>query len=170
MTRKLVLIRHAKSAEGPADIDRPLTPRGRRDAAAVGRLLAENEVVPDRIVVSPALRARQTWEAAQSELLRAVEVVVDDRIYDNQEAALFEVIHDAPDSVQTLALVGHNPSFAAFAESLDDVTGADGERQDLHDGFPTSGVAVFEVPGAWAELRPRTATLKTFDVARGDST
>ncbi len=164
--RHLVLVRHAESADGPIDIERPLAARGRRAAAAVGRSLAQAGIVPDRIIVSPALRARQTWERAQSELTATVEVVIDGRIYNNDVALLFDVIRDTPADVHALALIGHNPSFAELALVLDDGTGDEDARQDVLAGYPAGGVAVFEIPAPWDEMRPASATLTSFSVPR----
>lgn len=170
MTRQqLVLVRHAKSEDGPIDIERPLAGRGRRDAVAIGQLLARAGIVPDRVVVSPARRAQQTWDGAQSELAAPVEIVVDGRIYDNTLTALFEVVRDTPAGVRTLALVGHNPSIAELAHVLDDAAGDGEARKELFAGYPTGGVAVFEVTVAWFEVKPHSATLRTFAVPRGRS-
>jgi phosphohistidine phosphatase len=165
----LVLIRHAKSADGPTDIDRPLASRGRRDAGAIGRLLVQEGIVPDRVVVSPARRARQTWDRAQAELRDVIEVAVDERIYDNHVAGLLEVIAGTPVSVQTLAMVGHNPSFAELADALDDREGDRDARHQMLAGYPTAGVAIFELSDPWAEVHPRSATLRIFAVPRGSS-
>jgi len=164
--QQLVLIRHAKAADGPTDIERPLAPRGRRDAGALGRLLARAGIELDRVVVSPALRARQTWDGAQAQLSALVEVVVDQRIYDNEVDALFELTRDTPPRVHTLGLVGHNPSFAELAHLLDHTRGDAEARQELRAGYPTTGVAVFDIVGSWAELGPHSATLRIFTVAR----
>lgn len=170
-TLRLVLIRHAKAEVGDNDLDRGLTPRGRRDAAAVGAFLARTGIELDQVVVSPALRARQTWEYAQAELPGAVPTSSDERIYDNSVQALLDVIHDTADGVRTVALVGHNPSFAALAGALDnpDDSGGDaGARAGLRIGFPTAAVAVFVLTGQWSDLRPGAATVVSFDVPRRD--
>ena len=93
--RRLILIRHAKADAGVVDLERPLTARGESDAAAAGRLLARAGAVPDRAVLSPARRARQTWEAVQAGLAEPVEAVIDERIWDNDVAALFQVVAEA---------------------------------------------------------------------------
>ena len=69
-TRHLIVLRHAKSAwpQEVADQDRPLGPRGLRDAPAAGRWLREHGFTPDRIVCSPTRRTRQTWELVAHEL------------------------------------------------------------------------------------------------------
>lgn len=166
-TRTLVLIRHAKSADGSVDIERTLTGRGMRDARAIGAWLAETGIMPDRVVVSPAVRARQTWDAAAAALPDPPEPQIDDRIYDNALDALLEIVHETPEQVRTLALVGHNPSFGDFAYQLDDESGDPEPRQEVLAGFPTSAVAVFEVPGAWSELELHAATLRHCVAPRG---
>src|SRR5215204_6056952 len=118
-TRQLVLVRHAKSGEGAVDRDRPLADRGVAEAPAVGRWLAGHRIAPDRVVVSPARRARQTWELAAAELGPAVRPVIDDRVYRNTVEDLLEVVRDTPAEVTTLAIVGHNPGLQDFAIALD---------------------------------------------------
>ncbi|MDQ1729909.1 MAG: phosphohistidine phosphatase [Pseudonocardiales bacterium] len=164
--KQLVLIRHAKAADGPVDLERPLTDRGRRDAGAIGQFLARAGISLDLVVVSPALRARQTWERAQSELAGTVPLDLDGRIYDNQADSLIEVIHDTPAELRTIALVGHNPSFEVLAQELDDGQGDPEARQRLRSGYPTGGIAVFELSGTWSDLRPGSATLREFAAPR----
>ncbi len=167
MTKRIVLIRHAKTEQGPVDIERALTDRGRRDATAIGELLRQGGITPDRVVVSPALRARQTWNSAQAELADIAELNVDDRIYDNDVDGLFDVIRDTPAEVETLALVGHNPSFEQLALALDDGNGDRDAAEGMHSGYPTSAVAVYEISAAWADVVPHEGTLRTFAVPRG---
>lgn len=167
---RLILVRHAKAEAGVVDVTRQLAPRGKSDAAAAGRLLARAGIAPDRVALSPATRARQTWDGIQAGLAERVEVVVDERIYDNVMAGLVEVIADvgaAGSVIGCLALVGHNPSIAELAAALDDGEGDPEARVRLRAGFATSGVAVFEVTGGWDDLALRSATLLSFDVARG---
>jgi phosphohistidine phosphatase len=169
--RRLILIRHAKAEAGAVDLERPLTSRGVSDAAAAGLLLARAGVVPDRAVLSPARRARQTWDGVQAGLAEPVEAVIDERVYDNHVAALLQVIADVEVNVDAvvgcLVLVGHNPSFAELAITLDDGQGDQQARQRLRVGYPTSGVAIFELTGGWDELAPESATLLGFDIGRG---
>lgn len=163
----LILIRHGKAAEGEVDIERPLTDRGRRDGAAVGRFLAAEGVRIGQAAVSSALRARQTWDAVQADYVGSVDLVIDDRIYDNEVTELLEVIQETADDVEVLALVGHNPSFEQLAHALDDGTGDSQARQTLNSGFPTSGVAIFECAPSWSGVRPQTAILRRFTAGRG---
>jgi len=115
---------------------RKLTDRGRRDAAAIGEWLTSTGVVPDAVVVSPATRARQTWELTGIDTT----VTVDERIYDNRPENLLAIAREADESVRTLAIVGHNPSIEWFLS-----------RQGGAGDVPTGTVVVFEVDGAWAD-------------------
>jgi phosphohistidine phosphatase len=166
MSRVLVLIRHAKSAEGPVDIERELNPRGMRDRGAVGQWLQGQAITPDRVVVSPAARARLTWAGA-APFVTAPEPEIDERIYDNDADLLLDIVRETPAEVRTVVLVGHNPSFGSLASSLDDGSGNADARQDLLTGFPTSAVAVFELDGEWPDAAPRALRLIAHAVPRG---
>jgi phosphohistidine phosphatase len=135
-THRLVLIRHAKTELGSPDEKRQLTDRGRRDAVAIGAWLRAKDFVPDLVVVSPATRARQTWELTRID----APVTVDQRVYDNSLSDLSAVIGETDESVSTLAVVGHNPSIEAFAVTH----GGVGE-------ISTATVAVFNVDDSWAD-------------------
>ena len=63
--RHLILLRHAHAepaSTGQADFDRPLSPRGLAEAEAAGAWLAEQSLLPDRVLCSPARRTRETLE------------------------------------------------------------------------------------------------------------
>jgi phosphohistidine phosphatase len=141
--RTLVVLRHAKSdwSGGEADRDRPLAGRGRRQAPEAGAWLAENLDNVDLAVVSPAVRARETWRLASAELSRPPEVRVDDRVYAAWGRGLLAVVADLPPEASTVALVGHNPSVEDLVEQLV------GEWVRM----PTSALAVVEWDGAWSD-------------------
>ena len=159
-----MLVRHATAASGPVDADRPLTGRGARDAAAIGSWLDRTGSVPDRVVVSPALRAVQTWEQANGELPQPRQPAVDPRVYDNTLDALLAAVRDTPEDVQALAVVGHNPSLGELAVALDDGQGDPAARRRLEAGLPTGAVAVFTLGTPFAAITPGAATLAAFAV------
>jgi phosphohistidine phosphatase len=167
VARTLLLVRHAKAvAHAATDEVRPLAARGVHDAQAAGRWLVEQQLIPDHGVVSPALRAVQTWEQIRSALGAEPSVETDDRIYDNSVESLFAVVQDVADDAAILAIVGHNPSIQAFALALDDGSGAPHARADLTDAYPTTGIAVLTVDVNWADLTPGGATLRAFATPR----
>jgi phosphohistidine phosphatase len=131
----LVVVRHAKSdwSGSHADRDRPLAPRGRRQAAEAGRWLATHGPDLDLAVVSPAERARATWELVSGELAAPPPVRVAQAAYTFDGAALRELV--AGVEAETFALVGHNPAVEELLELLT------GEARPM----PTSCVAVVDL-------------------------
>jgi phosphohistidine phosphatase len=166
-TRRLVLVRHSKAAAGSPDIDRPLSDRGIDDAAAVSRWLISLGLTPDRVVVSTALRAQQTWEVAARAHHASSPIVIDARIYDNTVEDLLAVIRSTPETIATLILVGHNPSMGELADVLDDGAGDPTARAAIARSYPTSGVCVFDVAAEWPLVDAADGTVTSFTAPRG---
>jgi len=166
-THRLLLVRHAQAADGPADVDRPLTETGALNARAIGAWLAEARLAPDRVLVSPARRALETWDGAAPMVVPKPDPVVDPRIYDNSVETLLAAIGETGEDVQVLVVVGHNPSIGELARALDDGQGSAAARGDVEADFPAGAVAVFSLVVPFAELASGTATLEDFAVPRG---
>ncbi|MFI6489015.1 SixA phosphatase family protein [Streptomyces sp. NPDC050564] len=167
--RRLVALRHAKSAWPAAvpDHERPLAPRGRRDAPAAGRALADADCLPDLALCSTAVRARQTWELAAEQWGTPPTVRLDARLYGADVPELLEVLHEVPDQVRTLLLIGHNPGLEELVLELAG-DGLDDALAQVRQKFPTSAVAVLAWHGSsWRELAPGTALLTEMLVPRG---
>ncbi|MGX1542340.1 SixA phosphatase family protein [Streptomyces adustus] len=167
--RRLVVLRHAKSAwpEGVSDHRRPLAPRGRRDAPAAGRALAEADFLPDLALCSPALRARQTWDLAAAEWGTPPPVRYDPRLYGAGAPELLDVVRETPPEIETLLLVGHNPGLEELVLDLAD-DGLDGALEEVRAKFPTSAIAVLAWYGStWRALAPGSALLTSMTVPRG---
>ena len=165
--RRLLLIRHATAADGTVDADRPLTGSGVRNAGAIGAWLLQAELTPDHVLVSPALRAAQTWEQAGTRLDGVPQPVPDARIYDNTVEQVLATIREAPDDAGIVAVVGHNPSIGELSAILGDGGGSPEARRAVDRGFPAGGIAVFVLPGPFAAVEPGCATLTDF-VVPGD--
>jgi len=90
--KRLYLVRHAKSSwdhPGLEDFDRPLNKRGMRDAPKMGEYLAEQRILPQIIVSSPARRAHATATSLAVALqVPPADTVEDDRIYAAATATL----------------------------------------------------------------------------------
>lgn len=165
---RLVLLRHAKSAyPDVADHDRPLAPRGRRDAPVAGRWLRDAGLVPDQVVCSTARRARETWELARGGLGTAPPVRYEAQVYQAGADGLLHLVRGAPDAAGTLLIVGHNPAVQELALLLSG-RDADAERDGrLRVKFPTSAIAVLEAAGPWSGFQPGAGLLTHF-VTPGD--
>ncbi|MFJ9349169.1 SixA phosphatase family protein [Streptomyces sp. NPDC101237] len=167
--RRLVVLRHAKSAwpEGVPDPLRPLAARGRRDAPAAGRALADSDCLPDLVVCSTAVRTRQTWELVSGQWGTPPPVRLDGRVYAAGVPALLEVVREVPPEVETLLLVGHNPGLEQLVLELAG-DGLDDTLERVREKFPTSAIAVLAWHGrAWTALEPGTALLTEVIVPRG---
>ena len=167
------LLRHAKAAPdapvGGSDHDRPLAPRGRRDAAALGLRLRSGDLgfgagaTPDLVLASTAARTSATAQAVASALGLPVERR--QRLYYGSPTdmldelrALDSALEDGPHAVM---VVGHNPATHTLALELladDDEAG----RAAL-DAFPTCAVALLHAGVArWRDLAYGTAALVGF--------
>jgi phosphohistidine phosphatase len=148
--RRLMLLRHAKTeSEAPTgrDQDRRLDERGRRDATDIGSWIGRHPPSPDIVLVSPAVRAQQTWnlaaEAMQDHAPQPQAETVAG-LYGADPAQLLQMVRmaSATDPRQ-LMLVGHNPGMHELALALAGSGDADGRRA-LADNLPTSGLVVFD--------------------------
>jgi phosphohistidine phosphatase len=176
--RRLVLLRHAKSAwPDMPDHERPLARHGQRDAPVLGRWLRTAGLVPDLVLCSTARRARETWQLAQSGLGAAPPVRFDDRVYEASAAALLDLIRRESGAAETLLVVGHDPAIPGLALTLaeaapDERTGAGsgavpaGMLDRMRAKFPTAAIAVFGCAGSWDGLGPGSARLACFITPR----
>ena len=166
-TRQLILLRHAKSAwpDDVPDHDRPLAPRGRRDAPAAGRWLRESGYVPDRVLCSTARRARDTWQMAEEKLDAHPATLFEDRIYGASTADLLDLARETPARVRTLLIVGHDPAMRELTLELADDQPGDAEAYavgQVRAKYPTGAIAVLSFAGDWSELSPGQAQLNHF--------
>jgi phosphohistidine phosphatase len=149
--RRLMLLRHAKTekdAPSGRDRDRRLDKRGKNDAAEIGGWIGQHPPFPDLVLVSPAVRAHQTWEIAWEEAMkeRAPQPQVEllPELYGAAASQLLQTIRTASlADPQRLMLVGHNPGMQELALALAGSGDAAG-RKALADNLPTSGLAVFD--------------------------
>lgn len=167
--RRLVVLRHAKSAwpDGVPDHQRPLAPRGRRDAPAVGAALVDADCLPDLALCSTAVRARQTWELASGQWGTPPPVRHDRRLYAADVPDLLDAVREVPPEVETLLLIGHNPGLEQLVLALAG-DGLDDTLDVVRVKFPTSAIAVLAWHGTgWEALAPGTAVLTSVTVPRG---
>jgi phosphohistidine phosphatase len=165
--RRLMLLRHAKTendAPSGQDQDRRLDDRGRLDAAAVGGWIGRHPpFVPETVLVSPAVRAQQTWEIVRDAIKTQPRVEFPGDLYGADPAQLLQIIRmaEATDP-QILMLVGHNPGMHELALALAG-SGDAAAKKALEDNLPTTGLAIFEFAiEDWNEVAFRRGTLVRF--------
>ena len=109
---ELILMRHAKLDwySHTADIDRPLSDRGARDAIRMGAHLNKLHLVPDRMVVSTAQRTQETASLLLNNLaVDEKNIVLDKALYLADLDTLCETIALYAVDNQRLLILAHNP-------------------------------------------------------------
>ena len=153
---RLWLLRHAKAGPySPHDFARPLAPRGRRNAPAMGRKLEELGCAPKRVLCSAGRRAVETLCAVLPFLPADLRIDVLHSLYTFSSATLLRHLRELPREAGDLMVVGHNPALQETALRLAG-SGEAGALAALHGKFPTCAVAELEFGGAspdhgWAE-------------------
>ena len=163
--RTLMLLRHAKAvvADGKIrDRDRPLAPRGQKDAPKIGAYMARHRLLPDCAVVSTSKRTRETWELMLPALGSRLQPTFEDRLYDASPQTIMDVIQETSGNCPALLVVAHNPSLHRVAIGLI-ATGDLEAREQLREGLPTSGLVCIEFPFEdWRKLHAQAGRLSHF--------
>jgi len=159
MTRELLIFRHGKSDRSVKsdDFHRPLKDRGKRAAQRAGVWLAQQGLVPDQVISSPAERALVSAEKACKAMgLYAGKISRDKRVYAADLSTLLEVLAECPDSSRRVMLAGHNPGLEDLLSYL-----ADGGLPVADNGklLPTAAIARLIMPEQWVGLSEGCASL-----------
>lgn len=152
--KTLFLLRHAKSHgkdETLPDFERSLTRRGKRVAETVGRYLKTHASVPQLILSSPAVRARETTELVINAAKWATEVRYDQRIYTADEMRLGEVVAQIENDRKVALIVAHNPGIEELLLLLT------GNREQV----PAGSVAKIRIKATkWSNAVDKRATME----------
>lgn len=161
---QLLLLRHAKSAQDDPtlpDHARPLNARGRDAAAAMRAAMRSLGLAPDVVLVSSALRTRQTLAALEPwDDTPLVEPM--DQLYLAPPERMLAVLRQVAETARSVLLIGHNPGLHELAIQLageQAILGDDPASRVLAEGFPTGTLAEFAVPRAWHDLDTGRARL-----------
>jgi len=144
--KRLLILRHAKSSWSDPELDdhdRPLNPRGRRDAPRIGRLVQAKEIAPDVIFCSTALRARATAALAVEAGNLTAGLHPTDDLYLAGPRIYIDLLMQLPSDHESAMVIGHNPG---LEELLEELTGN-------HHRLPTAALAHVHLPiDRWRDL------------------
>jgi phosphohistidine phosphatase len=143
----LYLLRHAKSSwddPGLDDHDRPLAPRGVRNAAALAEHLRAGQIVPELVLCSTAQRARETLAALLPAFDGETEILVERGLYGASAGELLERLHAVPEAVASTMVVAHNPGLEELAARL--------AGDEAPERLPTAALVELAGGGTWAAL------------------
>lgn len=165
MSKRLILLRHAKSAwdnQDVADFERPLSSRGRKAAPVVGAYLARKNCLPELVLCSSAKRAAETLDLVMAGWPRQPVVRKLKNLYHAMPREMLKRVQGTGNEHGTVMLVGHNPGIADLANWLSH-DGDPAGRAALSRKFPTAAVAVidFDVED-WRDVEAETGRLVDF--------
>jgi phosphohistidine phosphatase len=163
---RLWLVRHAKSSwdrPGLEDRERPLARRGARAAAHLRGYLEAEEIRPDLVLCSSALRTRETLATILPALGTELTIRIERRLYGADPEELLEFVRGIRDA-GGLLLIGHNPGMQELAIAL----ASRGDRLEvLTTKFPTGALAEIRLPdGAWSDIAEGSGELTRFVTPR----
>ena len=167
--KTVLILRHAKSDWGDpslADFDRPLAKRGLKDAPRMGKVLKAFDCVPDKIISSPAKRARQTSEMVAEACGYGKSIEWVPAFYGGYSEDLIGALKQLPNTVERAMLVGHNPTMEETASAL-----LLNSEDDFDDEYavriPTAGLMCLDLHIMdWAGLEPGDAVLRWYLIPR----
>jgi phosphohistidine phosphatase len=119
--KTLLLLRHAKSSWKDSELDdhdRPLNKRGKNDAPKIGRLLRDENLLPDLIVASSAKRCRKTAEHVIHSSGYRGEARIYGELYEAGADKLRNFLANLDDSIHRVLLIAHNPGMEELLEPL----------------------------------------------------
>ena len=157
--KTLILVRHAKSDWGDPsldDFDRPLNDRGKRDAPDMAERLLNKKIGIDAFISSPAKRAKKTASIfASAYKVDKDDIIFRDELYGAGENIFTDVVTNADNKFDTIAVFSHNPGITDYANTLSTTS---------IDNIPTCGVfAVKADCDSWKDFANAKKELLFFD-------
>jgi phosphohistidine phosphatase len=161
MKRELLILRHGKSdwSRPVKDIDRPLKKRGRKNSGQIGLWLAENDLVPEVVISSPAMRTMET----ASLLCQAIrfpdkKIKVEPALYTADLEDAFRVIRGTDNGAMRVLLIGHN---FVLEDLVINLAGGNVDLPANGKLMPTAALARFRISCPWREITEKSAKLVT---------
>ena len=154
--KNLYLLRHAKSRWDDfalKDFDRPLSTRGIQDAELMGNYFKSKRKVLDLVLSSPSKRTEETLE--HFFIKTSQNIIFNESIYHSSEQNIYSVIKDVEKNINSLMIVGHNPSMHEFSESF---------SGQFIEKFSTCSLASFEFDDVWLNVCENLGTLTEFKI------
>ncbi|MBL4804882.1 MAG: histidine phosphatase family protein [Alphaproteobacteria bacterium] len=155
--KTLLLLRHAQALPSSAtvgDFERSLSPKGIEDARKLGEVLKAQDLSIDLIKCSSANRTQQTTAEVCAGLEQNIHTENSKSIYNASAGDLFKMIQDTDDKVDTLMIVGHNPTVYELVSKLA-ATGSNAVFDSLAHGYSPATLTIIETGiESWAEINP----------------
>ena len=156
--KQVLLVRHAKSSWTDLsldDIDRPLNPRGLRDAPFMASYCRSKKLIPELIATSPARRATATARFFQKEFeSELTDFLTESDLYFGGERDWLHLIESLDDAINFAAFFSHNPTITHLTNTF---------TSDFLDNVPTCGVVhLVSNIESWSEFSTSNTVLKNY--------
>ncbi len=155
----LLISRHAEAGWvplGATDFDRHILPQGEQNTLQICAKLKQENIAPDYILTSAAVRTKETTALIANEFNVAEDKIYEDKKFYSEASDIWiDEISFVEDNVQTLMLVGHNPTVTYLAKLL--------LPNDKILELPTSSVVCIQFDcDKWTEISPKNSKLLHF--------
>lgn len=157
--KTLIIMRHAQAGNASRDFDRPLSPHGQDQAKVAGGKLADAVGHVDQLYVSSAKRTQETLAGLERGGLTFGDVESTEDIYYGGQDDVLELIRGTGD-VEVVMVLGHEPTQSGVASYLSN--GETEQARSLGHGFPTAGIAIFDIYCPWADIEMSAHELREF--------
>jgi len=153
--KRIILMRHgnAENSYQGKDFDRNLTQYGIKEVKNNFEKLNSYKIIPDKIVVSKAVRTQQTFAIYNNLTKFKGEIVNDKRLYDFHSTSEFisEYIENTNNTHNTIMFIGHNPTLSNLLQML---------TAELGIYLDTASIFVIDFDiNKWTDLEVRTGKL-----------
>ena len=161
--KTLYLARHAKSSwksNLANDFDRPLSKRGENDAKRVGAEIQTLDWRPEKMISSPAIRAKQTCKTYCDALSFPIDSVVwNADIYNAFNITLLHLLAAQSEDTRSVMLIGHNPAMEDLLLHLCGYSTVQTCQQADGKILTTANIAKLELDTSWENLVMEDARL-----------
>ena len=156
--KKIFFLRHAKSSWSDfslKDFDRPLSTRGIQDAELMGNYFQTKKINLDVVISSPSKRTKETLDHFFSNSIPKIEY--DKSLYHAHLEDILGAIKVLFENVNTIMIVGHNPSMHEVTEFL---------SGSFLPKYPTCGLAALNFESEWKNVNAKSCELDFFKMPR----
>ncbi len=155
--KTLYLIRHAKSdwSDGSlSDFERGLKKRGHKDLDTISSYMSIQQLKPDLIISSLALRAQTTADQLAKKIEYEGRIHYMEELYNSRPEILLNVLTLQDDNDETIFLIGHNPELTEFSNYL---------IKDNFSKLPTLGVLALNLNiDSWSDITENCGEIDFF--------
>lgn len=164
--KKIILLRHGQAETASilqTDISRKLSLEGLTEAENVGKILLKQNITPDLVVCSTAIRTCETFSQLQKSFATPLKIEYRQEVYNASAKELENIITSLEEDLHNILIIGHNPALYQLATTLAK-TGDEALIDNLHLQFPPCSIAIIEIDEIWKNIGKANGRLIFFAI------